>query len=94
MIDYVMKFVYAEIDLNDNSCIISPCNHILTLKSMDGHMNIAKYYTISENTEDENSIIELKSSSILFSISKLKNYPLCRNPLRNINRYERIVRRA
>ena len=94
MVDYIMGSAYAEIDLDDNPCIIPSCGHILTLESMDGHMDIAKYYTISEDTGAENPIIGLKSSSVLFSTSELKNCPMCRSPLRNINRYGRIVRRA
>lgn len=58
---------------------------------MDGHMELAKYYTISDA---DNSIIALKSNSVPFSTSNLKNCPMCRKPLRNINRYGRIVRRA
>ncbi|KAL9595912.1 MAG: hypothetical protein Q9179_004794 [Wetmoreana sp. 5 TL-2023] len=61
---------------------------------MDGHMDISKYYTMSSDTNIENPIIALKSSSVPFSTSELKNCPLCRKPLRNINRYGRIVRRA
>jgi len=61
---------------------------------MDGHMEIAKYYTISDDTNGENPIIGLKSRSVPFSTSELKNCPMCRIPLRNINRYGRIVRRA
>ena len=57
-------------------------------------MEIANYYTVSDDTSVKNSIIGLKSRSVRFSTSELKNYPLCRSPLRNINRYSRIVRRA
>jgi hypothetical protein len=89
-----MEFTYAEIDLDEDPCIIPSCGHILTLESMDGHMEIAKYYTISDDTNAEKSIIALKSSSVPFSTSELKSCPMCRSPLRNINRYGRIVRRA
>ncbi len=94
MVDYIMGSTYAEIDLDDNPCIVPSCGHILTLESMDGHMDIAKYYTVSEDTGSENPIIGLKSGSVPFSTSELKNCPMCRSPLRNINRYGRIVRRA
>jgi len=94
MVDYIMGSAYAEIDLDDDPCIIPSYSHILTLESMDGHMDIAKYYTVSEDTGGENPIIGLKSSSVPFSTSELKNCPMCRSPLRNINRYGRIVRRA
>ena len=94
MVDYIMGSTYAETDLDENPCIIPSCGHILSLESMDGHMEIAKYYTISDDTNAENSIIALKSSSVPFSTSDLRNCPMCRSPLRNINRYGRIVRRA
>lgn len=94
MVDYIMGSTYAEIDLDENPCIIPSCGHILTLESMDGQMEIAKYYTISDDTNSEDSIVALKSSSVPFSSSELKNCPMCRSPLRNINRYGRIVRRG
>ncbi|MCJ1237640.1 hypothetical protein MMC14_005627 [Varicellaria rhodocarpa] len=61
---------------------------------MDGHMEITKYYTFSTDDSIDDPIVALKSSSEPFSNSELKNYPICRRPLRNINRYGRIVRRA
>lgn len=94
MVDYIMGSSYAEIDLDESPCLIPSCGHILTLESMDGHMEMSKYYTMSSDTSIENPIIALKSSSVPFSTSDLKNCPLCRIPLRNINRYGRIVRRA
>ena len=94
MVDYIMGSSFAEIDLDESPCIIPSCGHILTLESMDGHMEMSKYYTMSGEIDVENPIIALKSSSVPFSTSELKNCPLCRKPLRNINRYGRIVRRA
>ena len=94
MVDYIMGSSYAELDLDESPCLIPTCGHILTLESMDGHMDMSKYYTMSSDTDTENPITALKSSSVPFSTSELKNCPLCRKPLRNINRYGRIVRRA
>ena len=94
MVDYIMGSAYAEIDLDEDPCIIPSCGHILTLENMDRYMDIAKYYTVSEDTGGENLITGLKSSSVPFSTSDLKNCPMCRAPFRNINRYGRIVRRA
>ena len=93
-VDYITGSSYAEIDLDKSPCIIPSCGHVLTLESMDGHMEMSKYYTMSSDTDLEDPIIELKSSSVPFSISELKTCPICRKPLRNINRYGRIVRRA
>lgn len=94
MVDYIMGSTYEEIDLDENPCIIPSCGHILSLESMDGHMEIAKHYTISDDTNAGDSITALKSNSVPFSTSESKNCPMCRMPLRNINRYGRIVRRA
>ena len=94
MVDYIMEFSYAEIDLDESSCIIPSCDHILTLESMNDHMSISNYYTLSDESDGAGSIVGLKSSSKPFSIAELKNCSMCRCPLRNINRYDRIVRRA
>ena len=94
MVDYIMGSSYADIDLDESPCIIPSCGHILTLESMDGHMEISNYYDIASDTDTENPILALKSNSVPFSTSELKNCPLCRKPLRDINRYGRIVRRA
>lgn len=93
-INYIMRFIYVEINLNENSYIISSCNYILILKSMNDHMKIAKYYIISDDINAENSIMTLKSNSISFFISNLKSCFMCRSFLRNINKYDRIIRRA
>ena len=47
-VDLFEGLTYADIDLNENPCIIPDCGHILTLESMDGHMDIAAHYSISE----------------------------------------------
>lgn len=94
MVDYIIRSTYAEIDLDKSPCIIPSYGHILTLESMDGHIKIAKYYIISDDTNSKNSIIGLKSRSVPFSTSELKNCFIYRSSLRNINKYGRIVRRA
>ena len=94
MVDYILGLTYADIDLDETPCIIPSCGHILTSESMDGHMEITKHYNFSADESIDNPIVALKSSSEPFSSSDLKNCPICRRPLRNINRYGRIVRRA
>ena len=94
MINYIIRFIYVEIDLNESSYIILFYNHILTLKNMNNHMKIVKDYLISDNIIYKNLIIEIKSRSISFSTSKLKNYFIYYNFLCNINKYDRIIQRA
>lgn len=54
---------------------------------------MSEYYALSTEPDAEEPIIALKSSSTPFT-SEPKNCPMCRKPLRDINRYGRIVRRA
>ena len=53
-------------------------------------MSMSDFYT----TNGEGSIVDLKNSADLFSASGMKSCPTCRGPLRNLNHYSRIVRRA
>ncbi|KAL9611040.1 MAG: hypothetical protein Q9167_004287 [Letrouitia subvulpina] len=80
-----------EIELDANPCIIPDCGHIITLENLDGLMSMKDFYEYDERGE---RITGIKSSSEPFSISGQKNCPSCRGPLRNINRYGRITRRA
>jgi hypothetical protein len=89
-VDFIMGATFGEVDLDENPCIIPPCGHILTLESMDGHMSMSDFYI----SDVDGSIVGLKNSNEPFSASDLKTCPTCRGPLRSINRYSRIVRRA
>lgn len=90
VIDYILSSTSEEVDLDEQPCIIPSCGHILTLESMDGHMGRSEFYAM----DDEGVVTGLKNNAEPFSASGLKGCPMCRGPLRNINRYNRIVRRG
>jgi AAA domain len=90
VVDFILSSTFEEVDLNESPCIMPPCGHILTLESMDGHMSMSDYYIIN----DVGLIIGLKNSAAPLSTSGIKSCPTCRGPLRTVNRYSRIVRRA
>ena len=90
VVDFILSSTFEEVDLDEDPCIIPPCGHILILESMDGHMSMSDFYTMNA----EGSIVDLKNSAEPFSASGIKSCPTCRGPLRNLNRYSRIVRRA
>ena len=90
IVDFILSSTFEEVNLDESPCIIPSCGHLLTLESMDGHMSMSDYYAIN----DEGSIVGLRKSVEPFSTSGMKNCPTCRGPLRNVNRYSRIVRRA
>lgn len=90
VVDFILSSTFKEIDLDENPCIVPSCGHILTIESMDGHMSMSDFYIM----DGEGSIVGLKNSAEPFSASGMKSCPTCRGPLRNLNRYSRIVRRA
>ncbi|KAF7957199.1 hypothetical protein EAE96_002790 [Botrytis aclada] len=90
VVDFILSSTFEEVDLDEDPCIVPECGHILTLESMDGHMSMSDFYTMN----GEGSIVDLKNSAEPFSASGMKSCPTCRGPLRNLNRYNRIVRRA
>jgi hypothetical protein len=58
---------------------------------MDGHMGVRRFYDIFPTT---GAIEALKALPEPISDENLKSCPMCRGPLRNINRYNRIVRQG
>lgn len=90
VVDFILSSTLEEIDLDENPCIVPPCGHILTVESMDGHMGMSDVYLM----DAQGATVGKKNNAEPFSISGLKKCPTCRAPLRSINRYGRIVRRA
>ncbi|KAH8811111.1 hypothetical protein F5884DRAFT_876247 [Xylogone sp. PMI_703] len=88
--DFILSSTYEEVDLDETPCMFPPCGHILTVESMDGHMGMSDIYI----SDAEGKFIGLKGVSEPFSKSSMKSCPTCRGPLRSLNRYGRIVRRA
>ena len=89
-VDYILGKTFSDIDLDMNPVLIPPCKRLLNLESMDGHMDLAKHYRMS----DEGHPVAIVSGSYPFSIEDLKSCPMCRAPLRSLNRYNRIVKRG
>ena len=90
MVDYIECSTYKEIDLDNDPIVVPRCGHLLTRTSMDGHMDISKHYEMSEKGHIE----AVRSSAAPLSSEDLKACPLCRSPLRNLHRYNRIVKRG
>ena len=90
VVDYIENLTYAQINLDESPCIVPLCGHVMTVESMDGHMDLAAHYTLSGNG---NPLAPRGCSSEPLSVA-VKGCPICRGPLRNINRYNRAVKRA
>jgi hypothetical protein len=94
MVDYILGSTYGEMNLDESPVIVPACGHISTVESLDGYMDLSKFFEISGQEEGGERVLGLKPNSSPFSTEDLKSCPVCRSPLRNINRYGRIVRRA
>lgn len=89
VVDFILAETYAEIDLDENPCIFPRCGHFLTVESMDGQMDMKKYYVMEDNKP-----VAIRSSSEPFSVDDIKRCATCRGSLRELSRYGRLVRRA
>ncbi|KAL9106327.1 MAG: hypothetical protein Q9187_008574, partial [Circinaria calcarea] len=90
MVDFIECSTYREANLDEDPVIIPACGHVLTKSSMDGHMEMSQYYEISDN----GNLGTVLGSSRPFSVDDAKACPMCRQPLRDIHRYNRIVKRG
>ncbi|MCJ1402136.1 hypothetical protein MMC11_005355 [Xylographa trunciseda] len=90
MADFVDCTTYQEIELDENPVVIPLCGHVITMSSLDGYMAMSRFYEMN----DEGWIKGVISNSEPFQVDDLKACPICRYPLRNIHRYNRIVKRG
>lgn len=89
MVDFILAETYGEINLDENPCIFPRCGHFLTLESMDGQMDMKKYYVMEGDKP-----VAIRSSSEPFSVDDIKKCATCRGSLRDLSRYGRLIRRA
>ncbi|RAL12889.1 uncharacterized protein BO97DRAFT_389313 [Aspergillus homomorphus CBS 101889] len=91
-VDLLEFKTFKEIDLDKSPLIFLPCNHFYTIASLDGILGMDESFEFDASTGD---IIGPKPSHWeLMSGSVLKGCPECRRPLRDINRYSRILKKA
>ena len=86
--NYILQATYDDIELDEDLIIVSLCRHLMTLSSMNEHMRMSKYYELFSSS----FVDALKSLSEAFSIKNIKKCSMCRDSLRDINRYNRIIR--
>ena len=87
--DYVIFEAYNEIDLDADPCYFLSCGHILTMKNLDGIMEMRSHYEMDDN----HRINGLNGPVIPFSV-QMKTCMECRTPIQNLERYNRVWRRA
>ncbi|KAL9123940.1 MAG: hypothetical protein Q9217_006681 [Psora testacea] len=90
MADVIMGLTYADINLDENPCIVPDCGHVMSIQSMDGLINLAPHYKISKDSLPE-APLSLTPDPLS---APIKECPMCRGSLRSTHRYNRVVKRA
>lgn len=73
-------------DLDEDPIVVLSCGHFYAMSTLDGHMDLRSAYQI----DDAGKILGPKH----FERAEMKVCPECREPLRNIHRYNRVVNGA
>lgn len=98
-VDLIMFEPYSDIDLDSNQIIVPTCGHFYTIETYDSHMGMKNCYILDEN----NAIIGPRplagsggpdAADDAPEKPVVKNCPDCRAPLRDMQRYNRIVKTA
>ncbi|KAE8381131.1 hypothetical protein BDV26DRAFT_256154 [Aspergillus bertholletiae] len=91
-VDFITMESYEDINVNENPLVFLSCGHFYTISSLDGIMDIQEYYNIDPHTD---TIVSPRLSQRVVSADpRLPRCPDCRTPLRDIHRYNRIVKKA
>lgn len=90
IVDFIMYESYGDVDLDENPIIFLTCGHFYTVSTLDGMMDLKESYII----DPEGVILGPKPASGVASGKGPKGCPECRKPLRDIHRYNRVVKLA
>lgn len=91
LVDLVMFQKYADIDVDEDPVVFLSCGHFFTRFTMDGIMAITEHYEVEPATQE---LIRPKSSRRTMTSSAAPTCPECRGSVRDIHRYNRIVKKA
>lgn len=91
-VDFIMFEKYGEIEIDENPLIFLSCGHFYTVSSLDGILELTQHYVTDSST---GNIVRPKLlQRVVTSGSAPKGCPECRRPLRDVDRYNRIVKKA
>ncbi|KAI9862170.1 MAG: hypothetical protein M1813_004946 [Trichoglossum hirsutum] len=90
-VDFTEFQKYSEIEIDKDPLIFLSCGHFFTISSLDGIMELSEHYVMDPETDE---ILRSKPVPRVASGSAPKGCPYCRTPLREIDRYNRIVKKA
>ena len=85
----IETLTYKEIDLDEVPILVLACGHIILMTTMDRLMGMSDHYEIS----DSGVPVAFRSGSFPLAIHEAKSCPHCRGSLRDLNRYNRLIKR-
>lgn len=85
----VGTLTYQGIDLDETPVIVPACGHIILMTTMDQLMGISDHYEVSSSGVP----VAFRSESLPLAVKESKSCPQCQGPLRDLNRYNRLVKR-
>lgn len=89
-VDFIMYESYGDVDLDEDPILFLTCGHFYTVSSLDGVMDLKDSYIIDRGGK----ILGPRPPSGVSSGKAPKGCPECRTPLRDIHRYNRVVKLA
>lgn len=89
-VDFITYDTYGDVNVDEDPIIFLTCGHFYTVSNLDGLMDLKDSYII----DSEGKILGPKPASGVSSGKAPKGCPECRMPLRDIHRYNRVVKQA
>ncbi|RHZ83153.1 hypothetical protein Glove_99g360 [Diversispora epigaea] len=88
IVDLIMQTTFAEVDWTTERMIVLECGHVFTAETLDGLMGMENVYHMDAfgNWTGLKPITEQPG--------ELKRCPNCRSPIKNIQRYGRIIKKC
>lgn len=87
VVDVISFSPFGDVDLSEDPIIVLPCRHFYTISTLDGHFGIRSVYE-SDASGDFIGLRDLYAADIN---EKPKWCPDCREPIRSVRRYGRII---
>ncbi|KAI2897929.1 hypothetical protein CBS63078_7774 [Aspergillus niger] len=90
-VDLIELKPYKDINVDEDPLVFLSCGHFYTASSLDGIVGMSEHYEVEPST---GRILGPKLNHRLFDSGRPKGCPQCRAPLRDIDRYNRIIKQA
>lgn len=94
VVDMVMQSTLAEHSPDESPLIRLQCGHVLTTATLDGMLELHKYYAREERKDGSvewSDVLDVRT--LPDNINKSAACPSCRVPIRNLHRYGRVLNR-